>query len=775
MKRTSLALFLVLQLFTIGLAQTKVDPPAVRPESQIRRMERQREIDLERERQRQQQMPRENRSQSPSQAQNDEDVVRITTNLVQIDAVVVDKTGQPVTGLTPEDFEILENGKPQPITNFSFIEVAPGPAANKPGESAPKPAKNALPVPPARLKAGQVNRTIALVVDDLMMSFFSVGTVQESLKKFVNEQMQPGDMVAIIRASAGIGALEQFTNNKQQLMAAVERVRWYPRESSPIAIFDPIESNSGTGSRRAILDPIDGVRSNQRLESAAVQELRALDKQRQEEIAEYREQVFTVGTLGTLNYVVRGMKSLPGRKAVVLLSDGLNVMSRRDLGASGRALDRLKQLTDLANRSAVVFYTIDARGLVNPSQFYAQDDTSDIVGNFSAMDAALESRAQLYRNSRAGADLLAAETGGISVSNLNDLNKGLRRVLDDQKSYYLIGYRPDSESFKSGRGGRPFNKISVRMKNPELRVRTRTGFIGITDAELSLVPRTRDDRLMGALISPFATGNIDVRVTPLFLNDEKTGSFMRSVLHLDARDLTFTTEKDGRRKVVIDIAALTFGNAGSMVDAFNRMHTIHVSEAAHKSIVQRGLRYEIAVPVKKPGPYQLRIAVRDAATDRIGSVSQFIEVPDLSKGHLALSGLLLSSTSQELTQTEAARHANNTEANVESDSAVRRFRVGSPLDYAFVIYNPRLDKTTSRPQLTRQIHLFRDGKLVHTSAAQPLDTGRQSDLKRLLIAEHLQISGITVGEYALQVVITDQMVKGKHAIATQWIDFEVVR
>ncbi|MFN2512984.1 MAG: hypothetical protein ABR568_16380 [Pyrinomonadaceae bacterium] len=156
-------------------------------------------------------------------------------------------------------------------------------------------------------------------------------------------------------------------------------------------------------------------------------------------------------------------------------------------------------------------------------------------------------------------------------------------------------------------------------------------------------------------------------------------------------------------------------------------------------------------------------------------MSQFIEVPDLSKGHLALSGLLLGTTSQELTQTEAATHANITDSSVESDSAVRRFRVGAPIDYAFVIYNVRLDKTSARPKLIRQIRLFRDGKLVHTSEAQPLETSRQPDLKRMLIAEQLQISGITVGEYALQVVITDESAKGQHAIATQWIDFEVVR
>jgi hypothetical protein len=313
------------------------------------------------------------------------------------------------------------------------------------------------------------------------------------------------------------------------------------------------------------------------------------------------------------------------------------------------------------------------------------------------------------------------------------------------------------------------------VKNPDWRVRTRTGFIGITDEELRMAPHTRDDRLMGALLSPFSAGNIDVRVTSLFLNDEKAGSFMRSLLHLDARDLTFTTEKDGRRKVVIDIAALTFGNVGTMVDSFNRTHTIHIPEAGYQTVLRQGLRYEVAVPVKKPGPYQMRIAVRDAATDSIGSVSQFIDVPDLKNGRLALSGLLVGKTTQEQAQTQAAGHTLNSGSDGESDSAVRRFRVGAPIDYAFVIYNAKLDKTTSRPQLTRQIRLFRDGELIHTSETQSLDAGRQADLKRMVIAEQLQVSGITPGEYALQVVITDQLARGKHAIATQWIDFEVLR
>src|SRR6201999_861396 len=90
-----------------------------------------------------------------------------------------------------------------------------------------KPAdKNAPPAPPVRLRPDQVQRTMALVVDDLGLSFESAVLVRRALKKFVDEQMQPNDLVAIIRTGSGIGALQQFTSDKRQLYAAVERVKW---------------------------------------------------------------------------------------------------------------------------------------------------------------------------------------------------------------------------------------------------------------------------------------------------------------------------------------------------------------------------------------------------------------------------------------------------------------------------------------------------------------------------------------------------------------------
>jgi len=171
-----------------------------------------------------------------------DDVVRISVTLVQVDAVVTDDKGKQVTDLKPQDFQILEDGRPQRITNFSYISNV----SARPAEPAGLPDKLAPPIPSKLLHPDEVKRTIALVVDDLSMSFESIAYARYALKKYVDEQMQPGDLVAILRTGAGIGALQQFTTDKRQLYAAIERLHWNSMGVGGIGAFGPI-SSSGLG------------------------------------------------------------------------------------------------------------------------------------------------------------------------------------------------------------------------------------------------------------------------------------------------------------------------------------------------------------------------------------------------------------------------------------------------------------------------------------------------------------------------------------------------
>ena len=782
-RRPSLALLLIFQLCACAFGQSPSRAPLPRlPSSPQQQQQQQKKRSPP---QAQPQSPQEPTPQ-PQGTPKDDDVVRITTNLVQVDAVVT-KGGKQVTDLKPEDFEILEDNRSQPITNFSYIQVAPDEAA-----PAPSPAiasKTAPPAPPVRLRPEQVRRTFALVVDDLSLSFESTFFVRDALKKFVDKQMQPGDLVAIIRTGGGIGALQQFTSDKRQLYAAIEHVRWNPRGNGGVGAFAAIRKNTNDPYER------DPSRGSSEADQAKNDVLAKRDKDRgmNPDLDEFSEEIFSVGTLGALNYVVRGLRDLPGRKTVLLISDGLTIFNHNDMSASSRVIVTLRHLIDLANRASVVISTMDARGLQMPDMLTASDNNYDMSSE--QIESQLNARRQNYFDSQSGLFYLAQQTGGIAVYNANDLNKGIKRVLDAQKGYYLIGYRPDKSTFDPLTGRRVFHKLTIKVKRPGLSVRYRTGFYGITDEDARPARRTLAEQMLGALTSPFNSAGVNVHLVSVFSNDAHTGSFMRSVLHVDGRDLTFTDEPGGIHKAVFDLLAMTFGDNGMVLDQIGRTHTIRVPEESYRRLVQNGFDYFMTVPVKKAGAYQLRVALRDTSTQRIGSASQFVEVPNLSKNRLTLSGLIMQGTSPEtLKQTSAAASETASETSPdgpvntkyedttsntidpEAGPAVRRFRVGMMLEFNFFIFNAALDKATGQPQLLTQLHLFRDGQEVFTGKQIPYNALKQPDLKRLMVGGNLQLgAGTAPGQYVLQVVVTDNLAKEKYRTTSQWIDFEIAQ
>src|SRR5205085_2104647 len=276
------------------------------------------------------------------------------------------------------------------------------------------------------------------------------------------------------------------------------------------------------------------------------------------EFNDFRESVFATGTLGAINYIVRGMQDLPGRKSVMLLSDGFKMFSENAEGFrdSTRVLDAIRRLVDMANRASVVIYTMDARGLAITG-LTAADDTSGRSAD--EIESELSDRRNQLFDTQDGLRYLAQQTGGLSIINSNDLSGGIRRILDDQ-SYYLIGYQPDEETFDPKT--RRFNKLQIKVKRPGLKVRYRSGFFGVSDEKIQVAQQSGQQRLVSALTSPFAVNEIAVHLNALFGNDSKQGSYIRSLLHVRAQDLKFTDEPDGSKKALFDVLAIGFGDNG---------------------------------------------------------------------------------------------------------------------------------------------------------------------------------------------------------------------
>jgi hypothetical protein len=331
-------------------------------------------------------------------------------------------------------------------------------------------------------------------------------------------------------------------------------------------------------------------------------------------------------------------------------------------------------------------------------------------------------------------------------------------------------------------------KFNVRMRN---------GFLGFTDdAKRAPVQRTLAQQLLGALTSPFGATGVHLQLTSLFSNDPKAGTIMRSMLHIDARDLTFTSEANGMHKCTFDVLAMTFGDNGVPVDQIGRTYTLQLPEVLYKRAQRDGLVYYLTVPIKKAGAYQLRVSFRDSSTERIGSASQFVEIPDLKKNRLAVSSIVLRGENPDAkttaapaaspaalpagSQAPAADSASDQEAadqqNPQASPAVRHFSRGMLMDYLYIIYNAHLDKVTKQSQLTTQVRLFRDGQPVFTGKENPLHFTEVVDEKRLVGGGAITLgTDLVPGEYVLQIIVKDMLADEKHRTVTQWMDFEMVK
>ncbi len=688
-------------------------------------------------------------------AEDDKDSIKISTTLIQADVSVTDKDGNVVTDLKPEDFEIYENGKKQTITNFSFISIGQ-PAVRINPQTADKRDKNAIPIPPVSLKAEQVRRTYALVVDDLGLNLGNIAWVKQSLKKFINEQMQEGDLVAIIRTGSGIGALQSFTSNKVQLLAAVEKIRWNSYGRSGIGTFDPIttslkEDLSG-------MQKSDGTSRNPQGDKE--------DKEFQKQVDQFRNENFSVGTLGALNYIIRGMKQLPGRKAVLLFSEGFNLA-----GPNNRILEQMRVVADLANRSSVIIYTLDPRGLVNSFMANADDVIRSVVpdspgaGRFDSDPR--DARATALRESQISLTYLAKETGGTAFLNQNNLGKGLLEAVNDQSSYYLLGYQPDESTFDPKRS--KFNKLEIKVNRPGLKIRYRSGFFGITDERIqNLTPQTPQQKLADALTSPFGANGVNLSLYPVFQNDPTNGDVVQALIHIDARDLQFAQTPEGKRKAVFDIVAMTFGDNGTIVEKMEKVYTLEVSETVYQNMLKNGFVYTLSVPIKKAGAYQFRIAVRDTISEKIGSASQFIEVPNVKKT-MVLSNLVLDNfTAVEWQKVRAGGSRDDSERSVLLDTTLRQYKRGTILRYDYAIYNPEKGR-----ELESQMRLIKDGKIVYEEKPTAVKTAGQTDLQRISAAGAFSLgTNLEPGNYVLQIIVTDKINAKK--FATQYIEFEIV-
>lgn len=678
--------------------------------------------------------------QTQKPADDKDDVVKITTNLVQIDAVVT-KDGKPVPNLKAEDFEISEDGKQQTITSFAYISNVSAPASTAPENKATE-APVVPGAPAAPIKRDVPRRTIAIVVDDLGLTAESMNQVRRQVRKFIGEQLEPNDLVAIIRTGGEMGALQQFTNDTRLLSRAVDQLRWNVCSRVGVTIFNRFSVPNIPGDER---DPCGG---------------------------------YSYGnTQKALHFILDAMAQLPGRKSLILMSDSMPIENQettfnRDSVFADRDVTNyagaLRKLAEKAIRSSVVIYSVDTQGLQYTGYSAADSAVADpraMLGAPQVSSQAAPSVKQVMVNRsntllsrREGGEMIAKQTGGFQVRNSNGFQ--LDRIMEDQGGYYLIGYRPTDETFN-----RKFHHIKAKVKRSGMSVRTRFGFFGVSEEDAERARPKPQDTTNLALLSPFGSQDVELDVDSFFANSQNEGSIVRSFVYINAANLTFTPVND-RQETSLELHGAMFGDNGVIVEQIKGTTVLSLKPNEHQQALRDGLRLQFDMPAKRPGSYQVRIAVRDRNSSKVGSAGQFVAVPDLRNNQLALSGVVLRAASESATQGAVS-------------SAGQRFKINSEVEFAFVIYNAAIDPATHSPNLVMETKLFRDGKDVKSNANMPITGAGQPDLARIVISGVMRLQeDLEPGNYYLQVVITDKAAKApkdKQLQIAQWVDFEIVK
>jgi VWFA-related protein len=673
-------------------------------------------------------------------------VIGVDVEVVQVDAVVTDKSGRYVTDLTAGDFEIVEDGRKQAITNFSYIDLEAPLRAELP----PAPMPTSSPLRP--LRPEQVRRTMVIVLDDWSLGFEDYLRVRRMLGTFVDEQMQPGDLVSIVRADGGV--LQPFTADKRLLRAVIERgkIRLRDRrllaraETAPSAETGAIPQSGGAAAAAL-------AQKSRRLTTFVMSE--------EQQIGFFE----TLPVLRTLDAVVSSLRYMPGRKAVVFLSSGKVPFDRA--GDSSPVRERTQEVVGLANRYSVVFYALDTGGL-RPLGINADSETTAEKlepGNTLGGHAA-------FLQMRTVAADLSKDTGGLMFEDANELVEAMGKVVQDQKGYYLIGYAPDASASSAKRDAAREHRVGVKVKRSGLRLRSRRAFFS-PYAAADATPRVT--QLADATASLFTITDVPLRLTTLFNADAARGSYVHSLVHLDARRLTFVDWPDGQRKADIQTLILLLDSAGKVVDQATRSDALFFRSEAFEQVQRGGLVYALDVPVKKPGVYQVRVAARDVRTGRLGSGSDVVEIPDLREGRLGLSGIVMSAADQTRPANLGAEASGGTTAVDPSGTpAVRRFRPGARVAYALAIYNARTDGVSGQPDIDTRVSLYRDAERVASLPPAAVKVSGEGDRRDVATAGIVRLSeDMEPGFYTLVVTATDHLADKKGASAVQWIDFEV--
>jgi VWFA-related protein len=543
---------------------------------------------------------------------------RSEVNYVEVDATIRDAQGNFVRDLKPGDIQVLEDGVPQTVTAFSLVDI-PVELSERalflPQDIDPDVRSNAD-APGGRL--------YVLLLDDIHTDPTRSVRVRHAAEQFIGRNLGANDLAAVVFTSGRADAAQDFTNSRRLLTQAVDKFMGRKLRSATLNKIDSYNMTRGSSMGAAITD----VDQPERLYNA-------------------RAMLSTVKNLSDWLAGVRGR-----RKAVVLISEGIDFNIWDTMAPAGAVVDTTamqsrgdgtllisdtQDTINAATRANVNIYALDPRGL-----YSGGDEIMEMTGTPPEAETLGLGTSALRDELRVAQDslrVLAEETGGFASLTSNDFSTAFRRIVDENSSYYVLGYYSTNEK----RDGR-FRKIDVRVARPGVRVNARRGYAAPrgkpAEDKYAGAGAGASRELRDAISSPLQVSGLKLAVFAAPMKGPGQKAAIAIVAQFSGRDLTFT-EKDGKFTNVLELAYSAVDKDGKVAAGNRNSIDMSLKADTHARVEQSGFRVQTRLELA-PGKYQLRVAARDRGA-KVGSVHYDLVVPDFLKDPLSISGLILSS------------------------------------------------------------------------------------------------------------------------------------
>jgi VWFA-related protein len=651
--------------------------------------------------------------------------LRASVDQVVVDVVVTDADGAPVLGLTAADFEIRERGAPQAVATFTEVSLpvvrrAPGGLPPSPGDVR------------SNARANDA-RVYVLVLDDANVALHLTPVVHRAAREFVRRYVQAGDLVAVL-TTTGLGVTRQEPTEDLTLVDAAIG-RFAGQGGDYVSTASQAKLAQARATRNA--DPM-----TTRRRSTTLMDDGSVDVN-DDAADEGRERARLM--LRTLENVASSFAGVPGRrKAIVFYSQGAPIAMR-----DSEFLDLHSRVLGAAARANATIYALDPNGLDHPTAFDARG-LEQPAGSLDPqslqrsrdMNAAVNG-VLVQRRMMAAAMLrtLSEGTGGTATIDKTNLDTALDRIAAESSHYYLLGYVP-ADAKREGR----YREIEVRLKRPGLHVSARKGYVEPDDKARRKAEgkgAAQAGPLAELIRRPIASAGLPFSVHAVALPGASRN--VSVVVEVAPDALTFDARGD-ERVTTVDLAIVPVGSGGQVFPAVDGHATLTLPAAEADVIATRGVRMVHRLTLA-PGRYQLRVAARETARQRTGSVIYDLTVPEASHG-LVLSGLMVSSTQAGRIPTSQRDEAIEQALGGRPPTAARVFASDDVLS----VYAEAMDAGASAVRDVEITTIVRDGRGRELLRSPQAGANRSvAPGKSFAYAIDLPLKALAPGRYTLRV------------------------